>query len=116
MFKEKKWPKREIDYTFTEVDGFEKVTCVKILKGKYEGVVYHYGKVMVDEETEQPTLKFDYYVQHSGSFELEKLHKDKKFSTLMGDILVSIFDENIIMKENENESFGNDNTEEFDLQ
>ena len=47
LLREKEWPKEAIDYEFVDNDGTKKVTSIRILKGKFEGVVYHYGKVEV---------------------------------------------------------------------
>lgn len=96
--KEKVYPRRGIDYDFLDVDGPQKITSIKILEGEFKNIVYHYGKVGIEEGI-RPKLKFDYYIDESGEFELNKLHKNKKFDTLMGDILVSIFDENVLRKE-----------------
>ena len=114
--KEKLYPKEGVDYELVDVDLPLKVTSVKILKGTFKGIVYHYGKVEIEEGT-QPKLKFDYYIDENGKFELSELHKNKKFDTLMGDILVSIFDKNILNKEiGEDESPRIFDTEESNLQ
>lgn len=113
--KEKEWPKESIDYEFIDNDGAEKVTSIRILKGKFEGVVYHYGKVEVVDE-EPPRIKFDYYVDDPGKFDIKDLKSNKKFDTMMGDILVSIFDNNILKKKELDDEAGTDDTEEFNLQ
>ena len=114
--KEKEWPKETIDYEFIDNDGSMKVTSIKILKGKFEGVIYHYGKVEVIDE-EPPRVKFDYFIDSPGKFEFKDLQSNKKFHTMMGDILVSIFDTNILKKEKElDDTTGTDDTEEFNLQ
>lgn len=114
--KEKVYPKEGIDYELLDLDIPEKVTSIKILKGKFKDIIYHYGKIGV-EEGKQPKLIFDYYIDESGEFELSELHKNKKFDTLMGDILVSIFDDNILKKEiDDDESPRIFNTEKSNLQ
>jgi hypothetical protein len=95
--KEKEYPKRGIDYDYVDNEE-QKITSIKIVKGDYRGIIYHYGQVQVDKSI-FPKLKFDYYISESGDFDVKKLHKDKKFITLMGDILVSVFDENVLKKE-----------------
>ena len=79
MLREKEWPKEFIDYEFVDNDGAEKVTSIRILKGKFEGVVYHYGKVEVVDE-EPPRIKFDYYVNNPGKFDVKDLKSNKKFT------------------------------------
>ena len=109
--KEKEYPKRGIDYVYVDYDE-QKITSIKIIKGDYEGIIYHYGQVGVEKDL-LPKLKFDYYIDEAGDFEIESLHEDKKFSTLMGDILVSIFDENVLKKEiKRNEPTRTNNSEE----
>ncbi len=114
--KEKEWPKESIDYEFIDNDGAEKVTSIRILKGKFEGVVYHYGKVEVVDE-EPPRIKFDYYVDDPGKFDIKDLKSNKKFDTMMGDIIVSVFDNNVITKEKDiDDEAGTDDSKEFNLQ
>lgn len=112
---EKEWPKEAIDYEFVDNDGTKQITSIRILKGKFEGVVYHYGKVEVIEE-DPPRIKFDYFLDNSGKFEFKDLQSNKKFDTMMGDILVSIFDNNILKKKELDDEAGTDDTEELNLQ
>ena len=60
LLPEKKWPVEGEDYGFIDMDGVDKVTSIRILKGKFEGVVYHYGTIEVVEE-DPPRIKFDYF-------------------------------------------------------
>jgi hypothetical protein len=115
--KEKKWPIEGVDYTLFDSDGVEKITSVQILKGKFKDVVFHYGKVGIAPDNDIPRLQFDYVIENSGKYEVKALHDNEKFVTIMGDILVSIFDKNFLKKEkNLDEPFGTNNSEEFDLQ
>jgi len=113
---EKKLPKEGEDYELLDIDGNERISAIRVLKGKFKGIVYYYGKVKVVEENEA-RLQFNYFVVHEGGFKLKDLHHNKKFDTLMGDILVSIVDNNILKKdENINdESFRIIDTEKSDL-
>jgi hypothetical protein len=114
--KEKTFPKEGIDYEFLDFDGTERVSAVKIVNGKFKDVIYHYGKVEVVEE-EPPRIKFEYFIDSEGKFDIKDLQSNKKFDTLMGDILVSIFDNNVLKKEKElDESFGIIDTEKPNLQ
>ncbi len=94
--KEKVWPQEGDTYEFYDPEDIENLTCVRILKGEYKGLLYHYGKVEVVEIEDPPKIKFDYSIVDEAGFDLEKLHSDTNFITLLGDILVSIFDKNII--------------------
>lgn len=80
-------------------------------------MVFHYGKVGIAPDNDIPRLQFDYVIENSGKYEVKALHDNEKFVTIMGDILVSIFDKNFLKKEkNLDEPFGTNNSEEFDLQ
>ena len=115
LLPEKKWPIEGEDYGFVDADGVDKVTSIRILKGKFEGVIYHYGTIEVVEE-DPPRIKFDYFLDDPGKFEFKDLQSNKKFDTMMGDILVSIFDNNILKKKELDDEAGTDDTEEFNLQ
>jgi len=112
----KKLPEEGKDYEFLDMDGAERISAIRVLSGKFKGVVYHYGKVEVIEE-EKARITFDYFIDHEGSFKLKDLHNNKKFDTLMVDILVSIFDNNVFKKEKEidDESFRIIDTEKSNL-
>jgi hypothetical protein len=63
--------------------------------GKYQGVVYRYGKVTIDEDekNENATLHFEWDVLDSNGLPKEMMGDD--FFELIGDILVDIIDNNI---------------------
>ena len=69
--------------------------CIGIRKGKYEGVVYKYGKVSLGEETKDGNLpfRFEYNIIDNASIEREEFGED--FFTLIGDILVDIIDDQL---------------------
>lgn len=114
--KEKEYPKEGEIYEFLDLDGVEKITAVKIIKGKFEGVVYHYGKIKVIDEN-PPKIEFDFFIDDPGKFIFEDLLSNKKFDTLMGDIIVSIFDKNILNpKKDKDDEVGTDDSEEFNIQ
>ena len=116
LLREKEWPKESIYYEFVDNDGTKQITSIRILKGKFEGVVYHYGKVEVVDEN-PPRIKFDYYIDDPGKFEFKDLKSNKKFDTIMGDIIVSVFDNNVLKKEKEiDDEAGTDDSKEFNLQ
>jgi hypothetical protein len=99
--KEKDWPQENLDYAFVDADDKGDITPIKILRGKYEDIVYHYGVVKVVEGEDPPRIQFDYSIEEFGEHDLDDLKKDQKFVTLLGDILVSIFDNNVLKKEKE---------------
>ena len=98
--KEKEYPKEGDFYEFIDLNNDESVTAIKVIKSKFEGVVYYYGKVGVVNEN-PPRIEFEYFLEESGNFSFDDLQFNKEFDTLMGDILVSIFDANILKKEKE---------------
>ena len=77
------------DYSFVEIENSE-VNAVKLLRDKYQGVVYCYGTASVNEEGEGARLKFDYILIDAGNFTVEELTKDEEFHTMIGDILVEM--------------------------
>ncbi len=101
--------KEGIDYQFIPSDD-EQITAVGILKGKYAGVLYHYGKAKVIEEGEFARLYFDYTIEHSPNFTIHDLTIDQEFHTMIGDILTDI-----LLKQS-NEKIRNNNSQEFDIQ
>ncbi len=94
-------------YTFV-TDNENPWTCIGVKGGKYEGVVYKYGKVTLPEqENEDGSLpfKFDYYIVDPNGLDRDFFCDD--FVQLMGDILLDIIDDQ--MKEDKLEYLNTDN-------
>ena len=85
----------------------EEMQCIGIRKGKFEGVVYRYGKVALGEETWDGNLpfRFEYDILDNNMIPREEFD-DKNFFKLLGDILVDIIDRQ------ENLNIGNANDRE----
>ena len=85
----------------------ENMQCIGIRKGKFEGVVYKYGKVSLGEETKDGNLpfKFEYDILDNNMIPREEFDDDNFFK-LLGDILVDIIDRQ------ENLNIGNANDRE----
>ena len=83
----------------------ENMQCIGIRKGKFEGVVYKYGKVSLGEETENGSLpfRFEYDILDNNMIPREEFD-DINFFNLLGDILVDIIDR----QENLNIGYTND--------
>ena len=71
----------------------ENMQCIGIRKGKFEGVVYKYGKVSLGEENKDGNLpfKFEYDILDNNMIPREQF-EDENFFKLIGDILVDIID------------------------
>ena len=71
----------------------ENMQCISIRKGKFEGVVYKYGKVSLGEETKDGNLpfRFEYDILDNNLIPREEFDDDNFFK-LLGDILVDIID------------------------
>ena len=71
----------------------EEMQCIGIRKGKFEGVVYKYGKVSLGEENKDGNLpfKFEYDILDNNMIPREQF-EDENFFKLIGDILVDIID------------------------
>jgi hypothetical protein len=65
---------------------------IKILKGKYEGVVFCYGEVKIKEDSanDQCKLTFNYQIQKSP----KGFKEDQKFENYLGDLLTKLISEN----------------------
>jgi len=63
--------------------------------GKYQGVVYEYGKVSIveNEEKTEASLQFDYNVLDSNSLDRKYFNDD--FFQLLGDILQDLIDQQV---------------------
>ena len=71
----------------------EEMQLIGIRKGKFEGVVYKYGKVSLGEETKDGNLpfRFEYDILDNNMIPRSEFDDDNFFK-LLGDILVDIID------------------------
>jgi hypothetical protein len=76
----------------------DKQASLRISEGKFEGVVYSYGKVVlpveqkINGEGDLP-FKFEYSILDNANIDREEFGED--FFTIIGDILVDIIDEQL---------------------
>ncbi len=92
MAGQKEMAKFKEDYTFV-TDSEEKQVCVAVVGGKYDGVVYKYGKVTVpdpNEENEEGDLPFQFEYDIVDSNGLPRSLFEIDFNSRIGDILVDI--------------------------
>ena len=82
-------------YTFvSKVDDKWASLCIR--GGKFDGVIYKYGKVSVsEEENEDGTLSFQFQYDIIDNVGILREDFDEEFFTLIGDILVDIVNEQI---------------------
>ena len=74
----------------------DKWASLCIRGGKFDGVIYKYGKVSVsEEENEDGTLSFQFEYDIIDNVGILREDFDEEFFTLIGDILVDIIDEQI---------------------
>ena len=82
-------------YAFVQREG-DDYTCIKLLQGKYKGIIYKYGKVgFAKEEKPDGTLpmKFDYDIIFNPH---EESSIDKQeFIDYIGDILIEQLEEQV---------------------
>ena len=83
-----------INYTFVNRQG-DDFTSIGINGGKYEGVVYRYGKVSFGEENSDGTLPFHFEYNIIDNVGILREDFGEEFFTLIGDILVDIIDDQI---------------------
>ena len=80
-----------------------------ITEGEYEGVVYYYGEVKIEEDTEadNAVLNFNYQIDNGNEqYSIKQLEDSINFNNLMGDILASVLDKN------DEEEYGEEPTED----
>ena len=88
-------PNREERYQFVNRTG-DDFTSIGIKGGKFEGVVYKYGKVTVgEEEDEQGNLPFSYEYDILDPNSLPRDYFGEDFFILIGDILVDVIDKQV---------------------
>ena len=76
----------------------DKQASLRISEGKFEGVVYQYGKVVLPVEQKMNgkgdlPFKFEYSILDNANIDRKEFGKD--FFTIIGDILVDIIDEQL---------------------
>ena len=93
-------------YTFV-TDNKENWQCIGIRGGRFDGVVYKYGKVSIPEkENPDGTLPFRFEYDIVDNNDLPREVFGEEFFTLIGDILVDVIDEQL---ENNNLAYKSDN-------
>jgi len=111
----KKWENKVLkegkDFAFIEFKDSD-LTGIQIIKGDYDGVVYHYHKARVVEEGEFARLQFGFTIVHPGKHDIDTLQNDEGFVTIMGDILQQI----LLNKAKADEQIRTDNSKKFNLQ
>ena len=92
-------------YTYV-TDNEDKWTAIAIKSGKFEGVIYKYGKVTIpEEENSKGNLPFRFEYDILDPYGLEREEFNEEFFTLIGDILVDVIDEQL---ENNNLAYKSD--------
>ena len=76
----------------------DKQASLRISEGKFEGVVYQYGKVVLPVEQEMNgkgdlPFKFEYSILDNANIDRKEFGEE--FFTIIGDILVQIIDEQL---------------------
>jgi len=88
--------KENRDYVFLE--NTESNLCsIKLLTGKYAGVVYTYGRVSIveDKSADRARLQFQFEVKICpNNFNKRHLSEDKLFMNYIGDLLSHILEKN----------------------
>ena len=70
------------------VGGKSQESAIKVDEGKYEDVVFTFGKVGFHEAEGECRLQFDYYILDNA----ERVDDDDEFKEVAGDILVDILE------------------------
>ena len=68
-------------------------TSIRIENGKFENVIYNYGRVTIpQEENEDGTMPFQFEYNIVDNANIPEEEFDEEFFTTIGDILVDIID------------------------
>jgi hypothetical protein len=82
--------------------GDSELYSLKVVQGPYSGVIYTYGKVQINGTIEAPIVKFDFTINEVPKGKKKtKLEKSKAFKNFMGDILVSLLEDEVNDKSTE---------------
>lgn len=82
--------------------GDSELYSLKVVQGPYSGVVYTYGKVQINGTEDDPIVKFDFTINTVPAGKKKtKLEKSKTFKNFMGDILISLIDDQLNDKSTE---------------
>ena len=82
--------------------GDSELYSLKVVQGPYSGVIYTYGKVQINGTFEAPIVKFDFTINEVPKGKKKtKLEKSKAFKNFMGDILVSLLEDEVNDKSTE---------------
>ena len=85
------------NYTYVS-RGQDQWASILITKGKYEGIIYQYGRVAVAEEEKvngEMPLSPNYNIVDINGHDKEELDSSTDFKNTLGDILVEILDEQL---------------------
>ena len=85
------------NYTFVS-RGKEQWASIMVTQGKYEGIIYQYGKVSIPESEDENgnmPLSFKYNIIDYSGHNQEDLESSVEFKNTLGDILVEILDEQL---------------------
>lgn len=65
------------------------ITGIELLLPEYLGVVFHFGKVKIEENGETAKVTFGYTLVYPGDCwsDIDELNEDKQFHSIMGEIL-----------------------------
>lgn len=87
--------REEVDYTFIQSEDDNSLANVKLISGEYDGIIYSYGKVSIeeDEENDRAYLSFAFNVVDSNGF--DNLEENLEFKNYIGEVLTTIMTTNI---------------------
>jgi len=85
-------------YTFAQRDG-DDFSCVKLIEGKYSGIIYKYERVgFAKEENPDGTLpmKFDFTIlRNENKVDIDLEENKQEFINTIGDILIELIEDQI---------------------
>tara|TARA_R100000458_G_C8169977_1_gene170850 strand:- start:384 stop:683 length:300 start_codon:yes stop_codon:yes gene_type:complete len=83
-------------YEFDTTDTSQESLPVIISEGKYKGMKYRYGSVQFKEEDNEMKMSFDYdIIDNVTDRSIGELDEDEDFTTLLGDLLLEILNDEL---------------------
>lgn len=90
----------KINYEFLEYSGTDPTeTCpIKIKGGEYDGVIFKYGKISLNEENDNLNINMEIEIVNAP----ENFNKEEQnFVNIVGDIFVQIVESGVVSKKEE---------------
>jgi len=94
---------QDVDFKFVDPTEESTIVNVELLTGEFEGVVYRYGRVNVNEDEESGEAMLSYEFDLVDSNGLDSLLENEDFKNHIGHVLSNIMIQNQSVSEEESQ-------------